>query len=93
MSYLSKVFLCLTFLTAMFISCSTLHPPRDFEVSLWKYYPETMEFKHKNEDTGEILIMHVDEIDPSEHILISIDDYILERKYQELLIKSCEKWR
>jgi len=81
------------FIGLMFIlvACSSAAPRRDFTVQLYK--TDAVCVKYLTEENEVIIICDDDERFPKDLTGISIEDYNLERRYQDLLIKSCKKWR
>lgn len=75
------------------IACASTYPPRDFVIKLWKPSVEAQRAEHLNEETQEIEIIDFKDIKLEDLIMMTPEDYIKERKYQELLIKSCKEWR
>jgi hypothetical protein len=53
---------------------------------------KTQSIFHKNEE-GEVIEIDASHPDFSMYISITPQDYAKERKYQELLLKSCDRWR
>ena len=88
MSWLSRILLI-----SMICACASGPPPRDYEVSLWAPDHETQSFSHYDEATDITHTIYTDDPEFEDYILITPEDYVKERKYQELLIKSCERWR
>ena len=88
MNWLSKILLI-----SLLCACASGPPPRDYEVALWAPNVETQSFSNYDEDTGITHTIFTAEDRFEDFILITPEDYLKERKYQELLIKSCKEWR
>lgn len=74
-------------------SCATSQPPeRDFTVDIW--VPDIIEGTLSTmEDDDTITTIEMDSLIFSSLICMHPLDYKEERKYQALLVKSCEEWR
>jgi hypothetical protein len=74
-------------------ACASTYPLKDFKSKLWKPSVEDKQAQHLDEETQVVETIDFTDMKLEELIMISVDDYIKERKYQELLIKSCATWR
>jgi hypothetical protein len=72
----------------LLMACANVNPPpRDFEVKLYQGFSDTQTI----ETEEEVIQTNSKEFDS--FICMSPEDYAKERKYQELLKKSCLNWR
>lgn len=74
-------------------ACASTYPIRDFEVQLWRPNVADQQAQRFNEETGEVITIDFKDQKLEDLIMLTPEDYIKERKYQELLIKSCAEWR
>lgn len=75
----------------LMVACSSF-PKRDFETELYLIDWETHCFL-REDDNGDITELCQGHPDYTSIIGISVDDYTLERNYQDTLIQQCRRWR
>ena len=83
----------LVIISLCLFACASTYPIKDFESKLWKPSVADQQAQHWNAETQIIETINFSDLSLEELIMISVDDYIKERKYQEVLIKSCKEWR
>jgi len=74
-----------------FVACAS-YPRRDFSTQLWKVLWAEECFVRLDENNQKVYMCRDDE-GFFDVIGISVDHYGLERDYQELLKKSCKRWK
>lgn len=75
------------------MACATTEPPkRDFEVMIYQGFSDTQTIERKFDD-GSVNIIRTDSTEFDKYVCMTPEDYAKERKYQELLKKSCQAWR